>query len=308
MNIYDYINHWTGKGDRSKDVAEHCKSIGQTWTPFEMAVIIGQSDRSIAEKHAAWCELIFDYPDMPTIPNYKTPVYHSLHEALNELIAFEECIELFLKKQEKEVYYEYIVDMGWDSESDKVNQIYSQNNISMFEEAWNDAKMIWETSDSKSDTDRIKIKKFYEGDETYAISAEFDTLGVLYDYNLLRGEYIKNFSSINKRILQIFHWNPFYVYMPLPWVPEYKMLDKYERMLFYKIQAIIDKWDPLGLTGITPADEYCYLARDVFNILQKGGGEKTLNTYWEKFRRGNHILQDFMDDAKVASEKLVKLV
>ena len=61
MDIYGFIN--------SRDVAAHCREINKVWTPFEMAVIIGRSDKTMSEKHAAWRELITDYPDMPTVEN-----------------------------------------------------------------------------------------------------------------------------------------------------------------------------------------------------------------------------------------------
>ena len=74
MNIYSFI--------RSKDVAAYCREIGKTWNTYEMAVIIGRSHRTIAEKHEAWRELIKSYPDMPTPKNR----YKSIHKELDRFM------------------------------------------------------------------------------------------------------------------------------------------------------------------------------------------------------------------------------
>ena len=104
MDIYSFI--------RSRDVAEYCRSIGKTWNPFEMAVIIGRSDRhSLPDKHAAWHELIADYPDMeiPTIFAHDDVCYGRLHQSLADLIDYEErALELF-KKPEDDTCYKYSI-------------------------------------------------------------------------------------------------------------------------------------------------------------------------------------------------------
>ena len=99
MNIYSFI--------RSRDVAEYCQSIGKTWNPVDMAVIIGRSNRrSLADKHAAWRELITDYPDME-IPGIcrEGPSYGSLHERLAELINYEERVLELFKTPEANTFY-----------------------------------------------------------------------------------------------------------------------------------------------------------------------------------------------------------
>lgn len=82
MDIYSFIN--------SPDISEYCRKIKKAWTPFEMAVIIGISKRSMAEKLTAWRELIKDYPDMPTLEGYHHKSYPSLHKKLKKAIAYEE--------------------------------------------------------------------------------------------------------------------------------------------------------------------------------------------------------------------------
>ena len=88
MDIYSFI--------RSNDVAEYCRKIGKQWDTIEMAVIIDRSGRPMAERHAAWQELIDNYPDMPSpsMPCYvhETILYNelrpfdSIHEKLAEII------------------------------------------------------------------------------------------------------------------------------------------------------------------------------------------------------------------------------
>ena len=81
MNIYDFLN--------SRDVAAYCREINKTWNPFEMAVIIGRSRCTMAEKHKAWCELINEYPDMPTPENTHYESCGSLHKKLAETMDYE---------------------------------------------------------------------------------------------------------------------------------------------------------------------------------------------------------------------------
>jgi hypothetical protein len=97
MDIYDYIN--------SRDVAAYCREINKTWNTFEMAVIIGRSERPMLEKHAAWRELIADYPDMPTQKNIHHDSYDSVHKKLAEVIEYEErALELFKTSEQGAVY------------------------------------------------------------------------------------------------------------------------------------------------------------------------------------------------------------
>lgn len=56
MDIYEYFN--------SRDVAEHCKTLGRSFTGREMAYLIWQSNRhTLHHKIAAWIELIQTIPD-----------------------------------------------------------------------------------------------------------------------------------------------------------------------------------------------------------------------------------------------------
>jgi len=88
MNIYSYII--------SPDIADHCQKIGHVFNSLEMAVIIAISEKTIKEKHAAWREIIADYPDMPIHDSLNFDARESLHVFLRELITWEEkCITDF---------------------------------------------------------------------------------------------------------------------------------------------------------------------------------------------------------------------
>ena len=100
MDIYNFI--------RSSDVATHCRNIGKTWNTCEMAVIIDRSNLTIAEKHAAWLELIEYYPDMPAItPNHHDVRFDSVHQMITERIDYDQRAIKWLKTPESGAYYTY---------------------------------------------------------------------------------------------------------------------------------------------------------------------------------------------------------
>jgi len=84
MNIYDYF--------LSPDIAEHCEKIGHEFSPLDMAVIIDRSDKTVEEKHAAWQELISDYPDMQTPKRSWFSAEDGLHKYLKKLMSWEKKI------------------------------------------------------------------------------------------------------------------------------------------------------------------------------------------------------------------------
>src|SRR5215469_11612564 len=99
MDIYNFI--------RSNAVAEHCRNIGKTWNTCEMAVIIDRSNRTIAEKHAAWKELIEHYPDMPAMPNYHDVHFDSVHKMIAERIDFDQRVIEWFKTPKNGAIYTY---------------------------------------------------------------------------------------------------------------------------------------------------------------------------------------------------------
>jgi hypothetical protein len=328
MNIYDYINFNYAAYDSTRETAEYCQSIGQTWTPFEMAVIIGRSNCTITQKLKAWRELISDYPDMPTIPSSMCPVSESLHKALRELIAYEESILSIIETQEQDVFYEYSFP-GYDWITDD-NNYYSYDPITeehklkadelfpiikydSFEEACIAAENKRKFYESKGYTiDSIEIEKTYDapkvcGTSGYCIiHGYYNTSGEFlnYDYFIRRPHNVKSIPDIDKGIAEAFYH--FQVYIPKPRAKnEYVMLNEDERMLFYAIQKILDEWHPLEYEGYPPeSDEYNGYTRAMFRILQNGGGEKELNDYWEN---SGIEREGFEAKAKEISRKLAKL-
>jgi hypothetical protein len=300
MNIYDYIDFNYHTDDPTTETAEYCQSIGQTWTPFEMAVIIGRGGCSITERHAAWRELISDYPDMPTIPNSMCPVYESLHSVLRELIAYDECLMSLIKRQEPGAFYEYSI-------GGEQNPEYYRTRIKFntFNEAWIRAEKARKSYESKGrHIDYICIDKTYEAPIESEIHSVFDTSGNIiycrcYPYN------VSLLPDIDGGIAEVFYH--FQVYIPKPRAKnEYVMLNEDERMLLYAIQKILDEWHPLECWGCPPeSDEYNGYTRVMFRILQNGGGEKELNDYWEN---SGIERENFMTKVKEATKKMLALV
>lgn len=99
MNIYEFLI--------SQDIADYCKSIGHTFNPVEMAVIIYKSYRPETEKLAAFQALIDDYSDMQFHESVDFPVRSSLHDYLRALIAYrKEKIAAFMKPADKKAGFE----------------------------------------------------------------------------------------------------------------------------------------------------------------------------------------------------------
>ena len=122
FNIYEFFN--------SKDIADHCKSIGHTFSALEMAYIIWFSERhTLEEKHRAWQYLIDNYPD-EEIPEGKwlddsgelVRKERSLHKFLQHYIEIEkQFLEDFVKTQDGYIYDYAIMYSGEDRyQSDEV--------------------------------------------------------------------------------------------------------------------------------------------------------------------------------------------
>ena len=130
MDIYSFIN--------SPDVAAHCREINKTWNPFEMAVIISRSHKPMTEKHAAWRELISDYPDMPTP---KGSYHDSLHQELTKVINGEDRLLYMLKYHDHGDVYTH---KAWRNGETLRSEVV----LCSFDEAWNDAVKQWEGSNA----------------------------------------------------------------------------------------------------------------------------------------------------------------
>ena len=111
MDIYEYFE--------SKDIAQYCFAAGVTFTPVEMAAIVYRSDKTVAQKHQAYMQIINEYPDMP-LPAISEEDFFieekpSLHEFLRTIIADENyAIEDFITPKENYFYYPRLLsDQGF---------------------------------------------------------------------------------------------------------------------------------------------------------------------------------------------------
>ena len=138
MDICSFIN--------SRDVAAYCREINKIFTTFEMAIIIGRSNRPITEKHASLRELIANYPDMPTPKNMHYDSYDSLHKKLAEVIEYEEHMLAIFKTPEQGTVYRYHV---WQDD-----EWYSGSVFPNFETAF---------ADMRESCERSKASKFAIG-------------------------------------------------------------------------------------------------------------------------------------------------
>ncbi len=99
MDIYKFFN--------STDVAEHCRSIGHRFNAVESAVMVSRSNsHSLAEKHAAYKEIIAGYPDMEIPKGNNHRYIPSFHKALDSLIAHENREAAVLSHNKNDANYE----------------------------------------------------------------------------------------------------------------------------------------------------------------------------------------------------------
>ena len=202
MDIYSFLN--------SRDIETHCREINHTWNPFDMAVIIGISNRPKTDKHKAWRELIEQYPDMPTPKGYHHESYPSLHEKLQEAIAFDEVYyesaKALLKEPVQGAVYLYGIN------GDDVYDYAFSSLESMFANIVED----WE----REEVSRIQVKKIFVDDcnnEKGALNAYLDYDRNILDITALVSEevFAQWFPNINQGSGQIFT-DDFFVLIPTP--------------------------------------------------------------------------------------------
>ena len=103
MDIYSFIP--------SRDIAEHCRTIGHEFTPLEIAVIIYHSKKNLAERHKAWQEIINTMPDTKVIEwaesKRKQKLYDSLHQFLQDYMQIESKLVDAFKTAEPCTVYTY---------------------------------------------------------------------------------------------------------------------------------------------------------------------------------------------------------
>ena len=96
-DIYSYIP--------SRDISEHCREIKHEFNSLEQAFIVYLSNKTLAEKHKAWQNIIDTLPDMEVPENYDCPKYDSLHQLLRDYMALENRIIKMFESDEPNVAY-----------------------------------------------------------------------------------------------------------------------------------------------------------------------------------------------------------
>jgi len=100
----------------------------------------------------------------------------------------------------------------------------------------------------------------------------------------------------------------FYVYVPAPRDKENIMLPEKERMLFYKVQRIIDEWDPLRLWSCgCPSSEYAIEAWEIYRILKGDERSDSLFSYFTALYDGSSVYKSIIEKA-VYTEKVEQVV
>jgi hypothetical protein len=207
MDIYNFIN--------SRDVAAHCRKINKTWTSFEMAFIIGRSNRNMSEKHMAWHELMANYPDMP-IPvnkNYKgfdeKYADGGVHKKLTEFMKYEEHMLKLFKTPESGAIYNYEIP-------EKAHLLYYGGNnaaaggfISL-EEAVGNMKSLY----MRDEIIEIKIEKIF-ADDKGSIKGYTDYDGNLRDW-LLYSDYFRRLYYDDYKYMINFNGAGYCFDIPLP--------------------------------------------------------------------------------------------
>lgn len=151
MDIYKYIN--------SHEVAAHCRKIGKSWTPFEMAVIIQHSCHMISEKHAAFRTLMKEFQGM------RIEEYEGFREKLLKLIEYEEQTIALFKKAEPNAVYTYKLYLKNDAKPYHDDSTYATYDKvqAMIKENWEWEKIsIIVITKTFSDNDRNKIEAYVD--------------------------------------------------------------------------------------------------------------------------------------------------
>lgn len=121
MDIYSFLSSQTD--------AAHCRKIAHVFTPLEMAVIVNRSNKTTAEKHSAYYNIMDEYPDTQ-VPEYSGfRARDSLYDYLNELIEWENESANF---KAKGLYYPQIY---WNS-TEKGTGGFCYGPFTTFNEAW----------------------------------------------------------------------------------------------------------------------------------------------------------------------------
>jgi len=191
MNIYEYMH--------SPDIAAHCEKIGHIFSPLDMAVLIKLSDKTMKEKHAAWKEIISDYPDMPINESSNFKARDSLHEFLRELIRWEEKIIEKFYRSDRAVYRYAVVHYplrGWHISGkylyfDELDTYEEKTGFSTAEKAWKDCLKNWLNKDHDEKVEEVELIKG-KIDKEYKLSLKMNKEGEVIDIHTIGWEDTKS--------------------------------------------------------------------------------------------------------------------
>ena len=171
MNIYPYIP--------SPDISAYCEKIGHDFQNLDMATIIAMSGLPISKKHAAWRELIAEYPDCQVQARLNFDAQESLHDYLGALIEHEEKkIATFYTPNYGEVFRFGVM---WSDANGCWND--DDGTYSTFDKAW---AALWKEYEV-NDIIQVKVDKVQIDSDNSAHTAYMNTDGELLSLDIYTG-------------------------------------------------------------------------------------------------------------------------
>lgn len=118
MDVYSLIN--------SKAISDHCRKIGHTFTPLEMAYLVHANDTlTLSQKHTAYKEIIAECPDMEVPGRTWTPYFESLHAFLQVHMELQNKYFSIFYNDDPNCVYSYAVWYSGDSDYTEDERVYS---------------------------------------------------------------------------------------------------------------------------------------------------------------------------------------
>ena len=166
--IYNFIN--------SRDIRDYLREKEYPFDSLQCAYLVWQSKRhTLAEKHAAWQEVIDTMPDMPVPHSSWYAGWDSLHGMLRDYMAMQDKYLAFFQENEPNAVFTYT----WQEDGDWIDEqsLYTQGLGTCFARAQQDCTEYG---------DRFRIKKQYfdHPDRPWYIWVEYDKNGEVLDIHI----------------------------------------------------------------------------------------------------------------------------
>ena len=118
MDIYNLIN--------SKAISDHCRAIAHQFNAVEMAYLVYANEfLNIAQKHAAFEEIIREQPDMEVPERLFTPHLDSLHDFLCLYMELENKYLAIFYREEPNSFYSYAALCPGDHKPTEDGRLFS---------------------------------------------------------------------------------------------------------------------------------------------------------------------------------------